>query len=504
MTRLPFSTRLSTGASVLVLAFSGCVTSPRTAQRPEAVPDAPSRWTAPAATTSNAPENKAVSDDWLLRLGDPRLPDLVEQALARNHDLRALAASLESTRAASIIAGADRLPQIGVGLDAARFQNAVKTAPGEAVGAIAQSRQLGANVRWEIDLWGKLRDRGQAALADLEAAEADFAGARLSLAAGVAKAWFRTSTSRLQLQLAEETVRNFEATADLVRSRFEAGIGTSLELRLALANAASAAALLEQRRQELDSAVRTLETLLGRYPANMLATIDALPELQVTVPAGIPSEVLQRRPDLVAAERRLAAADARTREARKARLPSLSLTGSGGTASNDLDDLLDADFEVWSIAAGLAQPLIQGGRLRAAADRNAALAERAHADYLSAVLEAFREVESALAAEHLLRRREENLREFAEQSAGAERLAQDEYEAGLSDIVTVLESQRRALDARSSYLLIREQRLRNRVDLHLALGGDFGAGGATNSAPPAVDLASHDAPTLSAALIRRP
>jgi NodT family efflux transporter outer membrane factor (OMF) lipoprotein len=489
---------------MLVLAMSGCVSSPQTARRPDATPDAPSRWTAPAAATSNAPENKSVSDDWLLGLGDPRLPDLVEQALARNHDLRALAASLESTRAASVIAGADRLPQIGVGLDAARFQNAVKTAPGEAVGVIAQSRQLGANVRWEIDLWGKLRDRGQAALADLEAAEADFAGARLSLAAGVAKAWFRTSTSRLQLQLAEETVRNFEATADLVRSRFEAGIGTSLELRLALANAASAAALLEQRRQELDSAVRILETLLGRYPANTLATIDALPELQVAVPAGIPSEVLQRRPDLVAAERRLAAADARTREARKARLPSLSLTGSGGTASNDLDDLLDADFEVWSIAAGLAQPLFQGGRLRAAADRNAALAERAHADYLSAVLEAFREVESALAAEDLLRRREENLREFAEQSAGAERLAQDEYEAGLSDIVTVLESQRRALDARSSYLLIREQRLRNRVDLHLALGGDFGAGTAANAAPPAVDLASHDAPTLSAALVRRP
>lgn len=464
-----FATRIFAAALPPFLLLAGCASAPKSVTRPVEI-EPPKSWTASAPS---APGSDAQPDAWLASFHDATLVSLVQEAMEHNYDLRAVAFTLESLKASARITGADRLPQLSLGADGARFQSAIENGSGGATSVTSENYGLGLDLNWELDLWGRLRSRQQAAIGDYQAAEADLAGARLSLAAAVARAWYRTTTAHLQFNLADETVRNFESTADLVRSRFEAGVSSSLELRLALANAASARALLDQRHQELDDSVRILEALLGRYPANSLETVETLPQLTTSVPVGLPSQLLTRRPDIIAAERRLAAADARVSESKRALLPSVRLTGSGGTASSELENLLDADFEVWSIAAGLTQPLFQGGRLRANVMRNSALAGRAHADYLATVIAAFREVESNLAAEETLRRREVSLREFAEHSSGAERLARDEYERGLSDIITVLESQRRALDARSSHLSIREQRLRNRIDLFLALGGGF-------------------------------
>jgi len=259
-----------------------------------------------------------------------------------------------------------------------------------------------------------------------------------------------------------------------VRSRFESGISTSLDLRLALANAAGARALKQLRAQEYEQSVRSLEVLIGKYPANSLATVDELPELSQPIPVGLPSELLNRRPDIVAAERRLASSDLRVSEARKNLLPSLRLTASGGTASEDLSNIADVNYSVWSLVGGLTQPLFQGGRLKANVERSKAEAQQDYLAWSRTVLNAFQEVEDTLAGEQFLSAREKDLLEAAVQSMGAQSLAEDEYAAGLTEIITVLESQRRALNAQNDYLTIREQRLRNRVDLHLALGGDFG------------------------------
>lgn len=461
--------------SIALLILAGCATTPETAERDEEItPEAGWAALTPESEIGASEDDARERADWLKTFGDNRLVALVEEALEQNYDLRAFAQSVESTRALAKIAGADRLPQAGVGLDASRSQTVIEGS-GDPATVRSDQGSLGLNVSWEVDVWGRLKDRTEAALADVEAAEADLTAARLSLSGQIAKAWFRTSSARQLLSLAEETVRSFDATANLVRDRFETGVSTSLELRLALANQAAGHALRHQRTQELDAANRALETLLGRYPANRIPTVDTLPMIPLDVPAGLPSELLHRRPDIVAAERRLAAADARVGEATKALLPSLRLTGSAGTASTDLENLLDADFSVWSIAAGLAQPIFQGGRLRANVDLSKSEAERNHANYLSTILTAFQEVETRLAAESTLRQREINLADAAEHSDGAERLARDEYEAGLADIFSVLESQRRALDARSAYIRIREERLNNRVDLHLSLGGGFEA-----------------------------
>jgi outer membrane protein TolC len=189
----------------------------------------------------------------------------------------------------------------------------------------------------------------------------------------------------------------------------------------------------------------------------------------------MPAEVMERRPDLQAAERRLAAADARLTSNRRALYPRLALTGSGGIATNALRRLLDGDFSIWSLAGGLTQPLFQGGRLRAQVDVADAQTREALERYASQVLTAFGEVEIALDAQAHMRERAARLAEAAEQAAAARELAEQRYASGLETVLGVLETQRRQLEAQSQLLAIRRLQLDTRVDLHLALGGDFTA-----------------------------
>ena len=191
------------------------------------------------------------------------------------------------------------------------------------------------------------------------------------------------------------------------------------------------------------------------------------------VPAGLPADLVRRRPDLAAAERRLTAADRRLASARRALLPGIRLTGGGGRSSEELADLLDGDFSVWSLAANLTMPLFQGGRLRARVQAAEADREALAAAYAGLVLGAFAEVERALAAEAALAERETALVETADQAAAAESLAADRYRRGLVDLVTLLDAQRSAHRARSQLLATRRQRVDARVDLHVALGGGF-------------------------------
>jgi NodT family efflux transporter outer membrane factor (OMF) lipoprotein len=275
-----------------------------------------------------------------------------------------------------------------------------------------------------------------------------------------------------------------------VRARYERGVRSPLDVRLAAANEAAARAGVAARQSQLAAATRQLEILLGRYPAGAVTNLSELPAPAAPVPAGLPGELLERRPDLVAAERRLAASSARAAEARAALLPRLALTGTAGRTSAELEDLLDNSFSLWSIAANLAQPLYQGGRLRANVRLAEARAREATEQYLATVLRAFGEVEAALHDEQQLARREAELAEAVVQSRAAQRLAEDRYASGLEPLLTLLEAQRRAWEAESQWLAVRRARLDNRIQLHLALGGGFGAVEGAASA-------AHSSPNLS-------
>jgi len=477
---------------LLALLATACATAPPppVLDRGSTAVEPPDAWSVELG------EAEPLSGPWWTTFADADLDRMIESALEENHDLRAAAAAVDTATARARIAGADLAPQIGAGFNAARRQQIFVGLPIPGRDGPLQSKSdaygTSLNVSWEADLWGRLRAGRAAAVRDAEAAETDYRAARLSLSGQVAKAWFATLEAQRQVDLAEKTVASRRQTRERVGSRYRRGVAPPLDLRLARANEAGAGSTLELRRRQLDGARRQLEILLGRYPAGDLAMASAagLPEVPGPVPAGLPSELVVRRPDLSAAEQRLAAAGWRVREARRALYPRLTLTGSAGTSSDRLEDLVDGDFSVWSVAGGLLAPIFQGGRLRAAVELVEASHEQALAGYTQGVLRAFAEVESALAAERLLAAEEAAQAVATEESTAAVRLAEDRYQAGVGDFLSILESQRQAFLSESRLLTLRALRLTNRVDLHLALGGDFGRPDRDATEPRATDLES--------------
>jgi NodT family efflux transporter outer membrane factor (OMF) lipoprotein len=447
-------------APVLLLLplVASCVKAPPRTQADLGV-QAPEQWSTPQRNVTPPP------DDWWTTFGDPELVRLIEIALEQNRDLQAAVARLDRARAEARIAGADLKPNVGLDVGAGLPDSITTSRYGASV-----------VVGWEVDLWGRIRAGARAAVAEMQAVEADLRGARQAIAAEVARAWFAVIEAQQQVDLALRTADSFSLLTAQVRSRYEQGLRPALDLRLALSNQEAAEATLERRRRVLDALQRRLEILLGEYPSGRLLEehpASEQPPLPPPVPAGLPAQVIERRPDLVAAERRLTASDQRWLAARKALYPRLSLTGSGGSATAALGDLLDGDFGVWSLAANLTQPLFQGGRLRANVDATAATSDEVLALYAATALRAYGEVETTLAAESYYVEQEYHLAQATEQLIAAERLSEFRYRTGVGDYLTVLESQTRSFATQTQLLTLRRQRLDNRVDLYLALGGGF-------------------------------
>lgn len=410
-------------------------------------------------------------DGWIADFRDPQLEVLVGEALAENLQLQGAVARLDQAMALARIEGAERWPTLSLSGSARRQLTNSLSDP------LFRTRSdrfgLDAVASWEVDLWGRVRAGTEAAASEALAAVSDYRGIRLSLASRVAQAWFTAIEAGLQEALARETVASFESNLATVEERFQRGLSPALDLRLTRANVASARSTLALQERLADTAVRQLEVLLGRYPGGTLEIGGKLPGLEEAIPAGLPSELLGRRPDIQASARRLMATDARLLESQRALLPSINLTGSYGRASRDLDNLLENSFDVWSLVGGLTAPLFQGGRLRANVDRSEAALAEALATYRDTVLTAFREVETALAGEVYLRSQRDALETAAEESIGAQELAEERYSRGLVDIITVLESQRRAFNSRSAVLTAESLLLQNRLSLYLSLGGDL-------------------------------
>lgn len=450
------------------LVLWSCASAPSPRGVPEVVPEG---WATRIDTSQ-------VLGQWWLTFDDSLAVQLVQEALANNHTMQIAAANVSAARAQARIVGAARSPQAGAASSGARTRRnfigfPIPGAAGQVQSTTSTSYTADLTVSWELDLWGRLRSSHSAALADLQAVEADWYGVRQSLAAQTLRAYFACVEAQRQVRLAKATVESYETSTTQVESRYERGLRPALDLLLARTALSSAQASLYQRRLQLDATIRQLEVLVGRYPAGVLQPGSRLPTVQGPVPAGLPAELIGRRPDLVAAERRLAASDARVHAARRALYPRISLTASGGRSSNDLADLLDGDLSVWNLVGNLTQPLFQGGRLRAGVDLSEADADRALITYAQTALRAFAEVESGLAAEGLLAEQVAALATASKESAHARSVASRRYAAGLTDLLTMLISQRTAFEAESRLLTVQRQRLDTRIDLHLALGGGF-------------------------------
>lgn len=411
-----------------------------------------------------------VPGDWVNAFQDAQLTELVREGLQHSHDLAALAARVRVARAQAGIAAAPLWPEVSLGLDGARSRSNTSLA-GSNQAILSESYAADANISWEADLWQRLSNQARAGRHDARASAADHVAARLALAANISRTWFQAISARQQSSTLRQTLQNYRANLETVSDGVIAGINPVLDLRLLRAQAAAAESQLAASNGTLSNLTLSLQALLGRAPGGPLEIAARMPELPDTPATGLPLQLLERRPDLLAARERLLSQEERTLAANKNLLPALRLGGSGGRSASRFADLADPDFLVWTISASLLQPVFSGGRLLA--ERDAARAERDAriADYAAATVQAISEVERALQAEQWLNAQVHAQQTATLESVAAEELAREQYAAGLVDIATLLEAQRRALEAQRNLISLRGQRLQNRVDLHLALGG---------------------------------
>jgi NodT family efflux transporter outer membrane factor (OMF) lipoprotein len=451
---------LMAGAAGAILLVAGCsVRQPSEPVMPPSI-EVPDTWAA---------QSEAKAQDlpagWLADFGDPRLEAIVAEALENNQDLQTAAAQLEVARQAAVKAGAGLYPFISAGAGGS-------SEGGYEGGDTTTTSGVSLDVVWEVDLWGGIRAGKAAGLADYQAAGSQYAFARLSLAAQTAKAWFLAVENKMQVGLAEQNIELFERNLALAQARYNAGMTSELDVHLARFQLAQGEDFLRKIRAAYEQAVRSLEVLLGRYPDAEMELAAELAVVPPPVAAGIPAEILEQRPDLVAAERRVAAAFYTIQVAQAARLPSLALTGSAGTASSDLRDAIGAPDPFWNLAAGLFAPIFAGGELKANVEIATSQQKAALHQYVQAVLQAFNEVETTLSNDEYLREAERFQEIAVHEIAGGLRQALVQYDFGLIDFTNILLIQQNSVAVQRELLDLRNRRLANRINLYLSLGVD--------------------------------
>ncbi|MEM7701681.1 MAG: TolC family protein [Pseudomonadota bacterium] len=441
----------------------------------ESLPTLPEVWAVNGAMPGD------VRVGWIEAVGDPILTQLVFEAQRNNPDIRAAAANLDAARALVLQARAPLLPQVNGNFNVDRTDTPNPTALNRTF------YQATLQAGWEVDLWGRIRGGSNAAYASAQAVEADLRFAQYSLAAGVSSAYFAGIEAAEQVSVAQRTVDALAEIDRIVRVRYREGFASRQNTATTKADLDAARDSLAQAQQGARATRRALEVLLGRYPAQELAMSESLPEAPPPPPAGLPSELLERRPDVIAAERRVAAAFGNLDSAKAAQLPRLTLSGALGGASITLRDVVNPSNLLWAVIGDILQPVFDNG-LRGAQEEEADANRRAAiALYASAALGALREVEDNLDAVQVLARREMILESAAEEAGTAYALAQLQYQEGEIDLIDVLNFQQRLFVAERNLVGVRRQRIDQWVGLNLALGGLWSAADAEPGAPLPVD-----------------
>ena len=415
----------------------------------------------------------AIQDNWLVTFGDARLDALVAEAMTNNPDLRVAGTRVEQAAEYVNMAKAALRPAVNL------IGTGGLNMGGGDISSALQGGSLG--VSWEPDLWGRLRYGRNAAQATHASAQADFEFARQSLAASTARSWFTATETLQQRQLAEAMVKAADELVSLATQRQKVGAGSEQDVAIARASLGNYQDTARQVRLAHEQTLRALETLLGRYPAAELTARADLPKLPEAIPAGLPLEMLERRPDMVAAERRVASAFNRVGEAKAAQLPRVILNANIAVIDSEILQLKD-DFEnpTGGVGANLIAPIYKGGALKTQVRIRTLEQKQAVAEYAQMALRALADVENALASSQTLADRETVLRAVVADSERALALAQTSYRVGRADLRAVQQQQLNVHAARLALLRVQSEQLAQRVNLHLALGGSFATNALTS------------------------
>ncbi|HWQ37889.1 MAG TPA: efflux transporter outer membrane subunit [Burkholderiales bacterium] len=455
-----------------IAALAGCMTVGPDYKRPSI--DTPKQW--PVASVS-----EPVSSHWWKSYGDPVLDEMVEEALVHNLDLRLAIARVSEARAQLGAARADRYPGVSAAAAASRNRASEDSALGAPPGSDPTFSDYTAslNVSYEIDFWGKYRRATEAARAELLSARHNRDAVRIALIGEVVKGYFNLRALDAQVEVTRRTISTRLASTALQRLRFQSGVASEFDLRQVEAQAAQAQALLPRLEQQVAVQENALSVLLGRSPRAIVeqpmdrgAAIDVL-AMPPSVPAGLPSDLLERRPDLQQAEQSLVAANARIGQARAAYYPSISLTGLFGGESESLGNLFKSSARVWLFSAAAAQTVFDAGRTASRVEAAQAREQQALARYQSAIQNAFRETLDALVAQRKAREALEAQQARVTALQSALKLAQLRYDNGVSSLLEVLDAERGLLDAQLNRIDAQRVRLAATTDLFKALGGGW-------------------------------
>lgn len=454
----------------IATALSGCIVSRVDPQKPELpLPDS-----LPAAQR----ETVQLPDPWWTLFGDPVLNQLVDEGLANNTDVAIAAARVAQARAALRSTNANRLPSLDLGANANRAKSSTDIVAAPGVERTQTSYTVQGAVGFELDLWGRYQRASESARAQLLNTAYGREATKLALTGDLTRGYFALIAAAEQLARGRDTLATREESLRLEKLRLDAGESDEFTYQRAEADAEATRTSVYQLELEVTRRVTALGVLLGRSPKDLVERAILTSEVDlpvpVALPAALPSSVMAARPDIGAAEAALNAAAADIGVARAELFPRISLTGAFGSASRELGDLFTEPTQAWSAAAGLMQPIFQGGRLRANVARTEAVREQRKAEYARTVQQAFREVLDALNGQRLIESVRTSSSAQVSALSRATELAELRYEQGDIAYLELLDVRRGLYQAQISLVAAQRDALLNTVDLALAVGGGLG------------------------------
>lgn len=411
------------------------------------------------------PNAAALRADWWTLFDDPVLNGLMDEVLVNNQTIAQFEAQYRQAQALLRESEAQFFPSVNA--------NAGFTRSGSGAEGVSQQYRLAGTVSWEPDLWGRIRRTVEAESAQLQASEAELAGTRLSVQSTLAQTYFRLRSFDAELRLYEQTVEAYRRSLQTTENRLNAGVAAQLDVesaRVQLNNALTQQQALRRQRAQLENA---MAVLLGKPPSQFSLPSEPVSVAVPSIPAGLPSELLQRRPDIASAERQVAAANAQIGVAQSAWFPNLTLTAEGGYRAGQWAQWLSAPFSFWSLGPALAMTIFDGGAREARIEQARAGYEAQVAVYRQTVLTALREVEDYLVDLNSLAREQQSQQRALDAARASLRLTLNQYNAGLIDYLSVVQVETTALAAERASLSLSADRLVAAVQLIAALGGGW-------------------------------
>jgi NodT family efflux transporter outer membrane factor (OMF) lipoprotein len=463
---------------VSTLLLAGCAVGPNYKRPQVAVPN---QWTvAPARGTSA----KAIEkEDWWSSFQDPELNSLIERAAAQNLDFKLALDRVEEARAVRGVARSGYFPSIDASASATRNRQRViaPVAPSSAkiVPVEFNNFEGGLGASWELDVFGGIRRGVQAASADVAAAEENRRDVRVILFGDVGRVYAQLRGLQRRLEIANKNIKTQQDTLDLTRTRAKAGLATELDVSRAAAQLESTRAAVPTLLGGIDISIHRLSVLLGEEPGALRSELEnasPIPPAGPDVEVGLPSDLLERRPDIRRSEAQLVAATARIGEAKADLFPRFVLTGAAGRQASQLHDITLGAGNFFSVGPGISLPLFTGGRIRSNIAVQDARQRAALINYRSSVLNALEEVQNALVNYAQEQERRDRLNEAAQQSQLAVDLATEQYKAGLTDFLSVLDAQRELYAEEDQAVQSQTSVTTNVIALYRALGGGWNVG----------------------------